>query len=91
MANVRLYDCRIEKCPSLLKYIIIFNVSLVTKTERNRLAVKEQINYENKEHDLIQRIRDEEKERVLKELRTWKSKSTVEEFSSMNYTIKFNF
>lgn len=50
---------------------------LVLKTERDRLAVKEQIDFENKEHQLIQSIRDEEKEKVLKELSTWKSKTEI--------------
>jgi len=50
---------------------------IVVKTERDRLAVKEQIDFENKEHQLIQNIRDEEKEKVLKELSTWKSKSEI--------------
>lgn len=49
----------------------------VTKTEQDRLAVKEQINTENKEQQLIQQIRDEEKEKVLKELHTWKSTSAI--------------
>uniref|UniRef100_A0A2H8TKW3 Dyslexia susceptibility 1 candidate protein n=1 Tax=Melanaphis sacchari TaxID=742174 RepID=A0A2H8TKW3_9HEMI len=35
----------------------------ILKTERDRLAVKEQINFENKEHQLIQSIRDEEKKK----------------------------
>ncbi|CAH1709848.1 unnamed protein product [Aphis gossypii] len=49
----------------------------VLKTERDRLAVKEQIDFENKEHQLIQSIRDEEKEKVLKELSTWKTKTEI--------------
>lgn len=54
----------------------LFDV-LVVKTERDRLAVKEQIDFENKEHQIIQSIRDEEKKKVLKELSTWKSKTEI--------------
>lgn len=46
---------------------------LVTKTGRDRLAVKEQINFENKEQQRIQSIREEEKKNVLKDLSTWHS------------------
>lgn len=60
-----------------------FDVLLVTKSERDRLAVKEQINNENKEQQLIQKIRDEEKEKVLKELCTWESKPTIKSIKSM--------
>lgn len=70
-----------------LKYEILNNIiqerqnkskqKAVLKTERDRLAVKEQIDFENKEHQLIQSIRDEEKEKVLKELSTWKTKTEI--------------
>jgi len=65
-------------------YWWFYNV-LVVKTERDRLAVKEQINFENKEHQLIQSIRDEEKEKVLKELSTWKSKTEIVHDKSMKF------
>jgi len=63
---------------------------LVVKTERDRLAVKEQINFENKEHQLIQSIRDEEKETVLKELSTWKSKTEIIYDKSMKIMFMIN-
>jgi len=63
--------------------MLLYDV-LVVKTERDRLAVKEQINFENQEHQLIQSIRDEEKEKVLKELSSWKSKKEIICDKSMN-------
>jgi len=66
---------------------------LVLKTERDRLAVKEQIDFENKEHQLIQSIRDEEKEKVLKELSTWKTKTEIihDESKKIMFTINNNY
>lgn len=53
---------------------MLFLCRIVKKTEQNRLAVREQINYDNKQHELIESVRNEEKEKVLKELAGWKSK-----------------
>jgi len=65
---------------------------LVLKTERDRLAVKEQIDFENKEHQLIQSIRDEEKEKVLKELSTWKTKTDIhDESKKIMFIINNNY
>lgn len=76
-------------CWHYVLYLIKFILKLVAKTERDRLAVKEQINYENEEHQLIQSIRHEEKQKVLKELHTWKSEPVIQHNQSMKNNVMF--
>lgn len=64
---------------------MLFFCRIVKKTEQNRLAVREQINYDNKQHELIESVRNEEKDKVLKDLNSWKSKpAPIENNQSTN-------
>ncbi|XP_050422323.1 dynein axonemal assembly factor 4-like [Adelges cooleyi] len=47
------------------------------KAKRDRLSVQEQIDRDNDEHKRIQSIREEEKNKVLEELYSWKSNEVV--------------
>lgn len=76
-SNKNQYKTLISHVRYLFSIFFIFLLCrIVMKTEQNRLAVREQIKCDNKQHQLIENVRNEEKKRVLKELDSWKSMQT---------------